>query len=296
MTADLVQDYLLYIQDWFGQAFRSAGLSSDMCENDIASVNYTLDIPVPHIPSLHGRFGFLRLLEMSGPGTVLDTVWGKYVLAYLQTVSGEELCTTLPSYLAYLACVMSSDSKSEIPTFNVLQFAHIMINSGIYHGTHCSRLEPFTACWNLLQEICGAKVRGLEQHATLLVEGCKIQSEMDTAGCHWQDMLLSHYIQASQVTVWPLTGQCLGNPMLFENTYYRTDKLIKDLDTVISLLQPGVEEISSICGRHLASRVRVLLEKIRYLQYDAFKYAVLLNYSYNINQYKLPHSIVRFGI
>ena len=39
-TADLVQDYLLYIQDWLGQAFRSAGLSSDICENDIDSANY----------------------------------------------------------------------------------------------------------------------------------------------------------------------------------------------------------------------------------------------------------------
>ena len=274
MTADLVQDYLLYNQDWHGQALRSAALSSDICENDIDSVNYTLDIPVPHIPPLHGRFGFLRLLKMTGPGTALDTVWGKAVLATRQTLSGKELCTHMfGSYLAYQACVMSSESRSEIPTFNILQFAHMMLNTGNYHGTHCSRLEPFTACWNLLQQICGPKVRGLGQHATLLVEGCKIQSEMDTIGCHWQDMLLSHYIQASQVTAWPLDGQCLDNPMSLESTQYRTHMAIKDLDKVISLLQPGVEEISSICGRHLASRVRVLLSKIRYLQYDALMYA-----------------------
>ncbi len=149
-----------------------------------------------------------------------------------------------------------------------------MIYAATYHGSHCNRLELFTACWNLLQEICGPKVRGLQQHATLLVEGCKIQSEMDLAGCHWQDMLLSYYVQASQVTVWPITGQCLGDPMFLESTHYTTDILIKDLDKVSSFLQPGVEEISSICGQHLASRVQVLLEKIRYLQYDALKYEI----------------------
>ena len=149
MTADLVQDYLLrllYIQDWFGQAFRSAGLFFDICTNDIDS-NYTLhalDISVPHIPSLHGRLGFLRLLEMSGPWTALNTVWGKFVIACIQTLPGEELCTPMGSYLAYQACVMSSDSKSEVPTFSVLQFAHTMINQ-------CSRLEPFTIVYSMLE-------------------------------------------------------------------------------------------------------------------------------------------------
>ncbi len=145
-----------------------------------------------------------------------------------------------------------------------------------YHGSHCNRLEQFTACWNMLQQICGSKVRGFKQHATLLVEGCMIQSEMDTAGCHWQDMLLRHYIQASQVTAWPLTFQCTYNPMRLESIYYSTKRVIKNLDKVIALLQPGVEEISRICGRHLASRVQVILENISYLQYDALQYLILL--------------------
>ncbi len=271
MAADLVHHYLLYLQDRFGQVLRSAGLSSDIYESNITS-NYTLDIP--HIPLLHGRFGFLRLLEMSAHGTALDTVYGKYLLHHLETLSAEELCTPWKAYFAYQACVMSSDGKSEMTKFHILQFAHTLIELD-FHGSHCNRLEMFTECWNLLQEICGPKVRGLEQHATLLVEGCRIQSEMDTAGCHWQDMLLPHYIQASQVTAWPLTAQCLMNPMNLEKIHYPVDIVNKDLDKVISLLQPGVEEMSRVCGQHLASRVQVLLRKLRYMQFDAFKDTVI---------------------
>ncbi len=131
-----------------------------------------------------------RLLENTAPGTPLDTVWSKYILAYLHTLSGEELCIPHSAGAAYSACVMSSDNKAERSKFNILQFAHQLLWLS-YHGSHCSRLEQFTSCWNLLQEICGPKVWGLEQHATLLVEGCKIQSEMLHVGCPWQDIVVS---------------------------------------------------------------------------------------------------------
>ncbi len=97
---------------------------------------------------------------------------------------------------------------------------------------------------------------------------------MDSAGCHWQDMLLPYYIKASSVTLWPLSYQCLGNPMLIDYMNYRST-VINDLDAVISLLQPGVEEISRKCGVEPANRVRRLLNKLHFLQHDALKYTNL---------------------
>ncbi len=76
---------------------------------------------------------------------------------------------------------MSADDGSE-SNFSILQFAHHEL-ALIYDGTQCSQVEEFVACWNLLQQICGPQLQGLEQHATLLVEGCEhgeIQSELDT--------------------------------------------------------------------------------------------------------------------
>ncbi len=274
MTADLVQNYLVYWQNWYGQALQSVGLSSNICDSDISSDMVPSRLPVP---SGHTMLDFSRLLEITAPGTALDTVYGKYVLSYVQGLAGKELCTTVHAWAAYSACVLSADDSSEKSSFNILQFAHQQIALN-YHGTQCSRLEEFTACWGLLQQICGPKIQGLELHATLLVEGYKIQSELDTVGCHWQDMLLPHYIQASRVTVWPMVGQCLWNPMFLESIHYDSfNGLMDDLDTVLSLLQPGVEEISWKCGSRPAKRLRSLLNKIHYLQRDASKYKVLFH-------------------
>ncbi len=274
MSADLVQHYLFYLQDWFRQALQSAGLGSNICDSDISSNGFSSR---PRIQPGRTNPGIVRVLDITAPGTALDTVYGKYIMEYLHRLSLVELCTTENVFAAYIACVMSSDDKSEKGKFNILQFAHqaLPIN---YHGAQCSRLDHFTECWNLLHGICGSKVRGLEQHATLSMESCKIQSEMDTYGCHWQDMLLQHYINANRVTVWPLVAQCLRNPMTLDNAHYSTfNSVMDDLNTANSLLQRGVDEISKICGSQPAKRLSFLLNKLRYLQRDAIKKLLLLN-------------------
>ncbi len=253
MTADRVHGYLLYFQDRYAKGLQAAGLKSNICDLDITSDMHPSN---PHIQTGYAKLGYVRLFET---GTALNTAYGKYLEAYLNGLHEEERCPTVNAYVAYKVCVLSSDDKSEKNKFNILQFAHSLIGTG-YHGSHCNKLDQFTTCWNLLQETCGSKVRGLEQHKTLLVEGCKIQSEMDTIGCHWQDMLLPHYIQASRVAVWPLIGQCLRDPMSLDDGHYATLESVMwyDLDTLISLLQPGVEDISRKCGPQAAIRLRVL--------------------------------------
>ena len=269
MTADFIQNYLTYLQDWFGQALKFAGINSNICDNGM--------LPGKPPTSIQpGHTGIPGLLEVTAPGTALDTVYGNSLVTHLHGLPGEKLCTTDNAIDAYQACVMSSDDKSEKGKFSILQFAHQLLPV-VSHGPQCSRLEQFTTCWNLLQHICGPKVRGFEQHATLFVESCEIQSDMDAVGCHWQDMLLGHYIQASRVTVWPTVSQCLNNPMYLEDEYYSSfDSIMKYLDAVISLLQPGVEEISRKCGSQPAKRITSLLHTIRYLQRDALKYMILV--------------------
>ncbi len=129
----------------------------------------------------------------------------------------------------------------------------------------------------MLKTATGPKVRGFGQHATLLGGGCKIQSEMDTIGCHWQDILLSHYIHASRVTVWPTVNLCLENPKYLENEWFSSfNSVINDMDMVITLLMSGVKEMSRKCGSRSANRLRVLLQKIHHLQRDAHKCADLI--------------------
>ncbi len=272
MAAGLLQNYLLFIQNRLARALESVGLNSSICEHGMSSSN----VPNrPPIPLGHAEFRLPRLLQIMAPGTALDTVFGKFVLSYLDTLYGEEFCTTGNAFATYLACEMASDDRSEKSKFNILQFAHQMIPLS-YHGLQCNGLGRFTTCWNLLQEQCGHKVLGLEQHATLLMETCKIQTEMDVVDCHWQDMLLEHYIHASEMTVWPLVMQCSRNPLSLDNAKYLSNGLMDDLDTVITLLQPGILEISKKCGPQPAKRLKLLLRKLRSLQLDAFKYISIL--------------------
>ncbi len=267
MAAGLVQNYLLYLQDRYSRVLQSVGLNSDICDHDRSSDQAPSSRLLIH--SVHRNVGLSRLLAMTSPGTALDTVYGKSMMTHLNGLSGEELCTTAKSDVAYGACLMSSDDPSEKNKFNILQFAHLIVPF-LYHGTQCSRLEEFTACWDMLHNTCGHRVRGLERHATLFVEGCKIQSKLETVGCHWQDMLLAHYINASRVTVWPVTAQCLINPMNLESTHYHSFYgILDDMDIVTTLLQPGVKEISRKCDPTSANRLITLLNKLHYLQRDA---------------------------
>ncbi len=165
MAADLIEGYILHLQDCYDQSLESGGLDSNICDRDIRS---DMRLSRPTVPSGYSRLGFSRLLEMTAPGTALDTAIGKALVAAVKNYSGIELCTAGNAFLAYQVCVMSSDNMSEKNNkFNILQFAHQLFPQSDFHGTQCSRLEEFAACWNLLQQICGPKVRGMEQHATL---------------------------------------------------------------------------------------------------------------------------------
>ncbi len=150
-----------------------------------------------------------------------------------------------------------------------------------------------------MQTICGPKVNGFEPHTSLLVEGCNVESERDTLGCHWQDMLLPHYIQASRVSAWPLAWQCFykEDPMSIDDTAY-SSSIADDLDTVISFLQPGVQEISRKCGPQVAKRLRLLLNKTRHLQRNALKYIALCTedqYRTTVMEHTFPVSRNIFG-
>ncbi len=205
-SSELVQNYLLYNQDRYEQLMKSFGISTKICEYSTHSHTSAIKLPPMEISARRDKpLIFVRKFEITAPGTALDTVGGREMVAELQTRTWQEICSDLFTlHGAYQVCLMSSSDKQERTKFNILQFAQTLMPY-IYYGTRCLRLNQFTACWNQLQDICGPMTRGFANHAMLFVQGCKIQSEMDAVGCHWQDMLLKYYIQASRVTVWPLT-------------------------------------------------------------------------------------------
>ncbi len=63
-TADFVQKYLVYLQHWFGQALKSVGFESNICDLDISSDVVPNRLP---IPSDYTKFVFFWTVADSSP-------------------------------------------------------------------------------------------------------------------------------------------------------------------------------------------------------------------------------------
>ncbi len=72
-ASDLIQHYILYIQDWYNQALESAGLESNICDHEI---HPDMEPSVLPIRSNHTKLDITTLLDTTAPRTALDTVWG----------------------------------------------------------------------------------------------------------------------------------------------------------------------------------------------------------------------------
>ena len=276
MTAVLVQDYILYLQHWIAQALESAGLDPDFCHHDVHATPIATYISPQHDrtpeiqPASSPYTQLVRFVETMTPGSALDSVYGKYMVDLLKD-SHDKYCNDTKSQLeGIVICMLCGEDTAGMARFNILQFSHQLMQIVLYHGYSCSRLTQFKACWDLLQQMCGYRVRFFALYATLRVDCCKIQTLMDDIGCPWQDMLIRHYLEASRKTVWPLLFQASGNPLFLESQVY-TNSVRMDLEAVITFLQSGVEEIASRCGREPATQLGRLLHKIRYLQNDSLK-------------------------
>lgn len=283
-TASMVLDYIKFVQDQYKKDLIRAGLNPDPCT--INRSNYVTNAPKPDFgnysftteqKSREFASKFNSVLVQEAPGTFLDTRFGHYVLEYIINISGEELCKPLGVYLAYGMCGFLADDVTEDTEFNILQYAHQLLPTW-YHGTRCSNLNVFNACWQGLQTTCGeAASRGVKLHATLLAKSCALNDIMDTKQCKWQDMLLGPYIESSKKTKWPIQGQLPGDFFQLERAIYHGASLGNELIYAIHMLQPGVKKIARKCGIDAAANLTSLYKEIAYHTYDAITFMEWFN-------------------
>ncbi len=271
MTAVLVQDYLLYIQAWAEQALLYVGLDPDICHHDVdITTSDTYMPPQYDISGSSPNTQLLKLAERGAPGSAMESIFAQGFVRTVKKWKDGNFCITKVLRASVQICLLLSEDTSARSKFNILQFSHQIRPKFAYHGSSCTRLPLFTECWKLLQETCGPRVRGFALQATLLIEGCEIQTLMDSIGCPWQDMLIWHYMEASRKTAWPFVFQGLYAPLHLDNQPDNVKNVLNDMGKVIALLQPGVDEIKDKCGSEPAAHLWRLLNKIRYLQKDAF--------------------------
>ncbi len=291
MAADTVLAYVRFQRDSTKSAFEILGLPSGFCGTN-TSHDMPANLGISKSPlydkqtlkaERSSKAIFDNLLDSYSGDTELDTLSGRYYASYVKNLSGHELCNITKIFVAYGVCVMLGHAITEIPKFNILQYSHVLIPI-IYEGSHCSRIGEFTQCWRTLQNLCGSRTRYFAQHATLMIEGCRLQEKMDDISCHWQDFMLPAYIKAARITGWPIYPQALYNPMFLDNTFYTDDlqRILIDFE----LLQPAVEEIAVRCNTEVATYLRNILNQIRYFQYDAYRFSVDIFPDIYTNHYK----------
>ncbi len=137
-TADFVQAYLFYLQDRFGQALESAGLHSEICDYEISSDILRSRRP---LPSSNNKLGISRMLQITVPGTALDTVWAKYILA---TVDSGKIPVPLLmhiSHFLHVYCLQMTNPRTVSSIFCSLPTTNF----------HLSTTRLNVANWNSLQ-------------------------------------------------------------------------------------------------------------------------------------------------
>ncbi len=279
MAADLLVNFVKYMQEEENRALKSLGQAADLC-----NWNISLDRP-RHFQQKNSdteafRFQaktmkgdprkavFFAMLSKNYSDTELDTFNGMHGTSRLMKASAPEICGNVVYVrAAYMLCVWQAHDIREIPKFNILQYAHILLPF-YYHGSHCWRIGQFTQCWKALQNLCGSgPTRYFAQHATLMIDGCRLQDKMDDISSHWQDFVLPAYIKAKRFMI----SVRSGDPMRLAGYAENPLSCFPDYE----ILWPAVDKISARCGTDAGNYLRRILQKIRYSQYDVLAYLYL---------------------
>ncbi len=284
MAAKVLLAYVHFQRDNTESALEFLGLPSEFCGTKTShNIRYRMPTKVgisksslydKHTLDIESssKAVFDNLLDSYSGDTELDTTIGRGLSSYVKNMSGQELCNITKTLYAYVACVMLGHAIQEIPKFNILQYSHRLIPI-TYVGSHCSRLGEFTQCWRTLQNLCGSRTRYFAQHATLMIDGCRLQEKMEDISCHWEDFMLPAYIKAARVTRWPIYQQALGNPMFLSDAIYGVNDLQSNFID-FDLLQSAVEAITLRCNREVWAYLRNILNQIRYFQFDAYRFVI----------------------
>ncbi len=278
MAADLLVNYINYIQEEEKTTFKLLGQATDLCNRNMSQERHSLSnfnksyktkvfqYRSETMLRESRRAAFFAVLSKNYSDTELDTVTGRRAMSVLMGISGPEICSITYLSAAYALCVWQGHDIREIPKFHILQYAHTL-QPFYYQGSHCWRIGQFTQCWNSLQNICGSgPTRYFAQHATLMIDGCRLQDKMDDISCHWQDFLLPAYIKASRVTRWPTLA--LSDPMSLDGIPANPLNCLPDFET----LWQAVDKLTVRCGTEAGTYLRRILDKIRYSQYDALAF------------------------
>ncbi len=293
-AAGLVRDYYLFYRTRLSSVFSKMGFPTNICDKETRR-NPTLDrvYAAPDYAENDGtlRRHFYQFLDENSPGTGMDTAFGAFLRNGIKTVPDRDFCDPTAALSAPTqACLLLSYDTSGRARFNILQYAHSVHEVAFEPFPDSSSLKMFHSCWNLLQQICGHNMTYYEYSYRVSAGSREIQRMMDNLTCEWQDMLMGHYIEASEHgNIWPTTLNAPDNPMFLSSGRFTFGSLTNSLSDLLSVVSRGVKEISAKCGMASAKRIRFFYARLQYDFYDIIQLMNMMKNKYSPGQiYHLP--------
>ena len=136
-------------------------------------------------------------------------------------------------------------------------------------------MGTFSYCWNLLQQICGHNASYDEYNYLVSTGSRQIHEVMDNLTCKWQDMLIRHYIAASEGgNIWPTGYNVPAGPMFLSRADYTFGDFhnsIMSMSDLSFVLDAGIKEILARCNKTSAKQLRLFYHRLNYFLYDELK-------------------------
>ena len=277
-TADLVRDFYLYFRTRFNHLLNKIGFPTNICDKDprITDRLYAAADNKESGGTLSRLFD--QFLEENSPGTAMDTVYGHFLRSVIKTIPDREFCDPFGALIpSFRACFLLSYDPSGKARFNVMLYAHAVSPVPYAPFPDSSSLNIFGACWNILQQTCGANASYYDYKYRVSAGSRKIQRLMDNLTCEWQDTLIQKYIEASEHgNIWPTGMNAPARPMCLSRGYITFGSLANSMSDLLSVVNRGVKEIASRCSMASAKRIIEFYDRLKYGWYNQIKLIYIL--------------------
>ncbi len=279
-AASLVTSYYMGFREHLNTLLEQTGFRGNVCDKELAprtagaATDSTSATDSSKFSSQEASCtSFDAFLGYHSAETAMDTVYGRALGAYIRDIPAREFCQPDSGLdLAYSACFLLSYHTQGKAVFNVVQYAHSMAFPFLDLPVR-SRMEIFHRCCTLLQQICGQMTRYDAYSSSLASGSWEIRSMMDNLTCEWQDMLIRRYLAASHDgNMWPTGYNFPKRPIFLSSGVYSFGSITGSFVKLLSMLDPGVKEISAKCNKVAGKRIEYFYEQLKYGFYDKVKF------------------------
>ncbi len=228
-----------------------------------------------HSQMAKGKHEYETFMRQQRKGSLLETTYGRWLANKIYRRTPEEFCSLRNLTAQFHACALLGDEPGTKSRHNILQFVH-HIDLEPYQGARCGpRLPIFDHCWKIMRNTCFQAI-GLDHQYQILMGGCVVMKLMDQAGCAWQQILATYYIEAQEKLniPWPFAFHHPYNRLGIQNRKYEYGTILDAMQFIaLPFFQKPIQrQLAKRCGDNAKKYlVEDVYGVIRFSLYDLLK-------------------------